>query len=321
MADILSNDELDALLASVEGRSKPDAQAEQERKVSSYDFRRPSRLTRDHVHVLQPLSTAAAEDLSGKLSELLRGSAEVNAISIDALPYGHFISSLPAPMCLNICSLGEAEEKAVLTMDIPLALAMVDRLLGGAGVALEEIRPLTGLEQTIVDGPTRLITQCLSQHWQATVAVGLTFEERRMDPKMLQLAPASEVMLRIIFAVGGQIASGEMILAVPFSAIDRIMPREQIRERFYRAPREASEQERAALAARIREARVTLSAVLGHTELTLRDLIGLRVNDVLPLTRKVTTPVDVLVQGIPKLNARPGRVGRMLSIQITQAQG
>ena len=141
-----------------------------------------------------------------------------------------------------------------------------------------------------------------------------------MDPKMLQIAPASEVVLRIIFAVGGQIGSGEMIFAVPFSAIDKMMPRELMKERFRRAPRDASESEIEALASHLRAAPVQLTAVLGETNLTLKQLAELRVNQVLPLTRRVTTPLDLLVQGVPKFKVRPGRVGRILSVQVGDDQ-
>ena len=319
MADILSNNELDDLLAAVDAGPQTDGQAD-DRKVSSYDFRRPSRLTRDHVHVLQPLNRSVAEGLSGQLSELLRVSVEVNAIGIDALPYSNFISSLPGTVCLNIFSLGDMDEKGLLTMDVPLALAIVDRLLGGTGTALDDIRPLTELEEKVIDLPISITLQRLTQQWSAVAEADFKFEERRMDPKMLQIAPASEVVLRIIFAVGGQIGSGEMIFAVPFSAIDKMMPRELMKERFRRAPKESTESETEGLSLHLRAAPVHLTAVLGETNLTLKQLAELRVNQVLPLTRRVTTPLDLLVQGVPKFKVRPGRVGRILSVQVGDDQ-
>ncbi len=333
MADILSNNELDDLLAAVDAGPQTGEQTDG-RKISNYDFRRPSRLTRDHVHVLQPLNKAVAEGLSGQFSELLRVSVEVNAIGIDALPYSNFVSSLPATVCLNIFSLvGQASslpinqqpgkaapqdvgEKGLLTMDVPLALAIVDRLLGGAGVALDEIRPLTELEEKVIDLPISIALQRLTQQWSTVAEVDFKFEERRMDPKVLQIVPASEVVLRIIFAVGGQIGSGEMIFAVPFSAVDKMMPRELMKERFRRAPKKASESEIEALSSRLRAAPVQLTAVLGETKLTLKQLAELQVSHVLPLTRRVTTPLDLLVQGVPKFKVRLGRVGRTLSVQV-----
>jgi len=318
MADILSNDELDELLAAIDAGPQAKRKPERDRKVSAYDFRRPCRLTRDHVRVLQPLNTAAAEGIARHFSELLRANVEVNAIGIDALPYSNFISSLPSPVCLNVFALGIVEEKGLLTMDVPLALAIVDRMMGGPGVAFETIRPLTDLEQKIIDGPTRAALELLCQNWKAVAAVDFKFEERRMDPRMLQIAPASEVMLRIIFAVGGQIGSGEMCFAAPFSAIDKMMPREQMMDRLYRPAQMASEEERKALARRIRQAPVRIEALLGHTEISVKQLAELQVNHVLPLDRRVTMPLDVLVQGVPKFKARPGRVGRSLSIQICE---
>lgn len=319
MADILSNDELDDLLAAVDAAPQSRATAKAESKIATYDFRRPNRLTREHVHLLQPLNTAAAESLSGRLSEMLRATVEVNAIGIDALPFANFIGSLPSPVCLNVFSVGKLPEKGLLTMDIPLVLAIVDRVVGGPGLALEQIRPLTELEQRIIDRPTRMALEILSKSWQPVANAEFAFEERRMDPKMLQIAPASEVALRIIFAVGGQIGSGEMIFSLPFSALDKMMPREQMRERFHRADQDASPEEKKALGERLKAAPVTVTAVLGRTELTLKQLAELRVDHVLPLNRRVTAPLDVLVQGVPKFKARPGRVGRTLSVQVCKS--
>jgi len=111
-----------------------------------------------------------------------------------------------------------------------------------------------------------------------------------------------------------------MIFAVPFSAIDKMMPRELMKERFRRAPTEVSETEIEALSCRLRAASVQLTAVLGESNVTLRQLAELQVNHVLPLTRRVTSPLDLLVQGVPKFKVRPGRVGRVLSVQLSDDQ-
>lgn len=318
MADILSNSELDDLLANVDTDQQQDA-SEEGPNVSIYDFRRPSRLTRDHVRILQPLNRAVADGLSVQLSELLRSNVEVNAIGIDALRFSNFINSLPSVACLNIFSLGEVVENGLLTMDVPLALAIVDRLLGGPGTPPDNIRPLTEVEDRVVNLPTNMALECIRENWRSVAEVDFEFVERRMDPKMLQIAPSSEVVLRIIFAVGGQIGSGEMVFLVPFSAIDKMMPREKMKERVQRAPKQSSEQELEALNRHLRQAPVKLTAMLGDTQLTLRELAELKVNHVLPLSRRVTSELDLLVQGVPKFKVRPGRSGRSLSVQICQA--
>ena len=320
MPDILSNDELDDLLSTVDTSPQSDTEADDEQKhrIMGYDFRRPNRLTRDHVHVLGNVNAAAAEGLSRHLSELLRASVEVNAIGIDALPYSNLISSLPTPLCMNIFAAGpansepekearpsliEVEDRGIMTMDVPLALGIVDRLLGGPGIALEHVRPLGSREE-------------LLEH----LDVDFRYIERSMDPKMLQIAPANEIMLRIIFAVGGQVGSGELIFALPFSAVDRIMPPAQLKQRAYRAPRQASDEERSTLAQRVGLADVSITALLGRTHLTLNNLASLKQDDILVLDRRVTMPLEVKVEGVDKFKAWPGRIGRNLSVQVCHVE-
>ena len=337
MPDILSNDELDDLLSTVDTSPQSDTEADDEQKhrIMGYDFRRPNRLTRDHVHVLGNVNAAAAEGLSRHLSELLRASVEVNAIGIDALPYSNLISSLPTPLCMNIFAAGpansepekearpsliEVEDRGIMTMDVPLALGIVDRLLGGPGIALEHVRPLTDLEQKVVDSPTLASLNIIAECWNHISPVDFRYIERSMDPKMLQIAPANEIMLRIIFAVGGQVGSGELIFALPFSAVDRIMPPAQLKQRAYRAPRQASDEERSTLAQRVGLADVSITALLGRTHLTLNNLASLKQDDILVLDRRVTMPLEVKVEGVDKFKAWPGRIGRNLSVQVCHVE-
>lgn len=165
MGDILSQDEIDALLASVGAGAAPAPAAapvatapapwqdrpKDERKVSLYDFRRPDRVSKDQMRVLQNLHENFARVLSTTLTSYLRTLVEVDLVSVDQLTYNEFVMSVTNPSCIYVYQMEPLTGKAIFEINPSLVFFMIDRLFGGPGKAMQYNRELTDIERTVMN--------------------------------------------------------------------------------------------------------------------------------------------------------------------------
>ena len=319
MPDILSSDELSDLLAVA------DESAEQKeglgehggKSVSPYDFRRPSRLSRAQIRHLQRLYESALEGLTGALSQGLRTPVEANVLGVKALNYGTFANTLPSPTYVNTFRIEPFAFRGLLTIDVPFCLALVDRLLGGHGHATEKPRHLTAIELAVLDWPVRMILEQLQRNWHHEPAVQFVSESRRMDMSFTQIMHTSETMLRVSFALGGEIGSGEAHFCVPFAALEKAMPFDQLRVDALGSVAKLSEQDVQNSKENLKQVSVTVAAELGTAALTLREVLDLRPGQVVALRAKANKAIPVKVEDTVKFYAVPGLRGRLLAVQIT----
>ena len=179
MTRIVSQDELDALLVE---EAPPPAD-----DVTRYDFRRPDRITKEQLRSLHFLHDRFAHNIATSLSAYLRATTEVSIVSVDQLAYGEFLSSLPDPTAFYAVAMPPLEALMAVEINPVVAFTMVDRMLGGAGEGSGLDRPLTEIEQNVVDPVITLLMEHLTETWRAVGNVQFTIHGRETRPQMLQV--------------------------------------------------------------------------------------------------------------------------------------
>jgi len=318
MPDILTSDELNDLLAAVDGgEGEEEAIVYHDKMVAPYDFERPARLSRAQVKQLQRLYESALEGLTGVLSEHLRTPMEANVLGVRAVNFGSFTNILPTPTYVNIFRIKPYGYRGVLTLDIPFCLALVDRLLGGHGHTTEEPRNLTSIEIAVLDWPATMILDQLRTCWRGAQEIEFARESVRMDLNFAQIMHNSETVLRVTFALGGEIGSGEAHFCVPFTVLEQARLLERLREEALGSG-SASEIDRQRARENIRSARIGLAAEIGTANLTIGEVLRLKPGQVVRLAAKAREPIVVKVGGKPKFLARPGQRSRSAAVKIEQ---
>ena len=317
MPDILSSDELSDLLAVVDDQEGANATMTYRNKtVSLYDFRRPTRLSRAQMRLLQRMYESALEGLTGRLSEELRTPFEANVLSVKALNYGAFASTLPVPTYVNIFKIEPLGFRGLFTIDAPFCLALVDRLLGGHGHAVDKPRHLTNIEMVVLDWPVKLILGELQRCWRSKPLVKYASETRRMDLSFVQVMHTAETILRVSFAFGGEIGAGEAHLCLPFTALEAL-GFESLRDETLGVLGDRQEQDVLRTRENLKKVSVPIAAELGSATLNLREVVSIKPGQVIKLNTKANKPVPVRVGQRVKFYAMPGLNARTLAIQIT----
>ncbi len=327
MANILSQDEVDALLSSFADEEEPSTVAEpviekteerkSERKVSLYDFRRPNRISKDQLRFLEILHETFVVRFSGVLSGYLRTMVDMLILSVEQLSYGEWVQSLPETTCIFPFSMEPLQGSGAVEFNPALALSVVDRLLGGQGQAVDRARDLTHLEQTILARVVQQKLNTLSDVWSEVVRFTPKLEGYDKQPNLLKLLPDPETVVLITFELKTQTINGTITVCYPFVALEPALTRAGAGAFHSHAikPRKVPEGP-AWITNGLQQGRIEVRARLGTGIVTIGDFIHLDAGDIIPLGTRIDHPVEMDVGGEPMYLARPGLSGRKLAVQI-----
>ncbi len=315
MAEILTQEEVDALLAALqEGEdldfeTLPDKFSPQKTAVP-YNFKRPDRISKDQIRFLQFLHDRFARNYSSVLSTYLRSIVEVELASIEQITYSEFLMALPDPTFFCVLGVYPLEAKVAMEINPALVFPIIDRLLGGPGEPVEEVRPLTDLEMDLMDGVVNRALDELEKVWDDVIEdVEFVIEVKESSPHLIQIVAPNEVVVLITFEVRIGEVKGMMNFCIPAIALEPISSRLGIE--MFTGTREVSEEDRLRVRQHVENALVTVESILGFTSLLVEDILDLEEGDIIRLDTFVDSLLPVFVGDVPKFYGRIGaRRGR-----------
>jgi flagellar motor switch protein FliM len=326
--DVLSQAEVESLLSamesSVEGAAAPAREKPRSggapklrEKVTPYDFKRPERVGKEQMRALQTLHEGFGRNFGAALSGLLRSIVEVKLTSVDQLTYSEFVFSLENPTCFNLIVAEPLEGSLILDINPSILYPVIDRLLGGGREAGPPARrPLTEIELRLVSRITRLFLEELRRAWENVIDLKLSVDRVESNPQLVQIVPPNEVVVLISFELTIGDARGMMNLCIPFNSIERIGGKLTSNSWVTYSRKPASAESIAMMSERLKGSVVELVVQLAETKITMNDLIGLRVGDIITTEKDVATPMQVIVHGHTKFGAFPGAYKGHKAIQV-----
>lgn len=323
MADILSQAEIDALLAALtSGEINPNELKEEEKtkRVRPYDFRRPNKFSKEQINSIHVIYENYSRTLATFLSAQLRTIVQISVLSLEQLTYDEFIRSLPDPSIIVIYNMDPLDGNGIFEIQPPIAFGMIDRLLGGSGSAIHKIRPLTEIERTIIERLSQRMLNLMGEAWENIVKLNPKVEFIESNPQFAQIVSPMEMVLLVSLDVKIGEIEGMITFCLPYIVLEPVINKLSLHLWFARTANEQNPAYRMSIQKRIESAKVPLHVLLGTTTITVRELLELQVGDVVPLERKVSEDLDVLIGSSPKFRGKPGILNRKLAIQITGFQ-
>ena len=332
MADILSQEEIDALLSATDeddvGGDGGDAGGGDldggglddgsQQIVTSYDFKHPARVNKDQLRTLENLHDNFARMLNSTFSGAMRAVVDVDTAFVDQTTYAEFIMSLSNPSCSYNFTLGPTNGQAVIDFAMPLVFAFVDRNFGGKGSSQGvEARQLTPIEIGVINRIVKRVIEDLEATLEPILRVEITDIELETNPEFMQITAASEIVILLAFEVNSANASGLVSLCYPFFTLESILPRLG-QQSYVRTNRMNQEELLRQNNLRLQKTNVPIRAELARGMATFRSLQDLQVGDVLTMDTEIDEPTVLYVNDEPKFVGKPGRVGRKSAVQITE---
>ncbi len=321
MVDVLSQNEIDALLAALSS-GEMDAEElkkeETQKKVRAYDFKRAVRFSKDHIRSLTRIHENFARYLTTYFSAQLRTFVQISVVQVEQLPYDEFIRSIPKMTILNIFEAEPLEGRMVLEVHPNVAYAMLDRLLGGSGVSPTKINALTEIETIVMERIFSRAFDSLQEAWKTVIDLSPRLEALETNPQFMQIVSPNETIALISLSTKIGDTTGMINLCIPHVVIEPIMPRLSVHHWFVSQKKTRVPEEVDALQSRLEKAKLPLIAELGSSEITIREFLSLAAGDVIPLHKAVDDSLDIRVGEKVKYIGTPGTVRGKMAVQITE---
>jgi flagellar motor switch protein FliM len=315
---LLSKDELSALLESPADQAGAGS-AEKRHRVVPYNFRRPDRLSKEQVRSLYLLHDMFSHSLSSSLPIFLRTISEVTLISVEQQTYVEYLYGLPDPTAIFTVTMSPLQGVAVLELNPSVAFPVIDRLLGGPGQALADNRPVTEIEQKILESFLKVVTDDMREAWRPLIDLEMHIVGRETRPQLLQIVAPNEVVLTIVFHVQIGDARGMMSLCIPAVMLEPII--QKFNQSFYSRIHEVPADQTHALLKTLSSVPFPVSAELHGTTASIDDLLGIAPGDVLRLDHRVDKPVEVLVGGVVKFGGDLVAVNGRIGVHVSHLAG
>jgi flagellar motor switch protein FliM len=340
VADVLDQSEVDALLAAVDsGQVAPAADSgagggaggdgggsqvfgsggQARVDVQVYDFKRPERVSKDQMRALEALHEGFGRNFGAALSGYLRTIIEVSVAHIEQLTYSEFIHSLPNPTCFNLLKAEQLEGQLCLEISPLIIYPIIDRLLGGSNADLFiPQRPLTQIEQRLVQRITDRATHHLSEAWSNLTPVTFKVEDFESNPQLVQIVPPNETVVVIGFELKMGNRAGTMSLCIPYNVIEPIMGVLAAQNWFSYQRKGGQEDHLKKLTRNVSNAKVEMRAFLAQTTITMNELLALQVGDVITTDKNVERDVLIQIEGKNKFFGKVGQFRGARAVSISR---
>lgn len=322
MADILSQEEIDALLDVVEDEGDDALEVEEEevfqqKQITLYDFKRPNRVSKEQLRAFRGIHDKMARSLSSQISAIMRSIVEIQLHSVDQMTYGEFLMSLPNPTSFNVFSMKPLEGSGVLEINPSIAFPMLDRLLGGKGEPFESNREFSDIELSLFETVLRVMMSTLKEAWGPVAEVYPAIESKESSPNVVQIVAQNEIVVMVVMEIIIGHSSGMMNLCYPVIALEPVLPKLASRDLMLNetSSKKSRNQELQVL---IGGAGVTVEANLGSAELTLREVLDLSSGDIIRLTESGDDIVSLSVDGKERFKGEIGLRRFRKSIKVTE---
>lgn len=330
MPDVLSQNEVDALLAAVDegdldlsapAPSSPDIQERTD--IAIYDFKRPERVSTDQIRSMEMMHEVLARKLGASLSSYLRTIVEVKLASVEQLTYQEFIMSLPNPTCFNLLSCEPLDGSMVLEVNPSIVFPILDKLLGGGNtdVHIPE-REMSDIEWRLMGHVTDDTLGFLRESWRPIMDLDFKVVQREANPQLMQIVPPNEVVILICFEVKMGASSGMLNLCVPFPVVEPIMGNFSTIQTWFTSRRSGSEEdENRKLNEGVHKAELEVVTYLFNTQISMRDFVNLKPGSMIMSRKDKKQPLLVTVSDKPKYWSLPCRYRTAKALRILRRIG
>lgn len=319
MADVLSQNEIDALLSALStGELEPEevGKDEDRHKVKLYDFRSPQKFSKEVIRTLELVNDNYARIISNYLTGQTRQNVKVKLETVEQITYEEFVHSVQNPTIMTLFKMPPLVGNIIFETNPQFSLQVIDILLGGNGDRKVETKEFTDIDKNIMRQINSGMISNLKLAWESIIPVEPEFESIETNPALNQtLAPNDPVAL-ITFSVELNKHSTFINMCIPYLSIEKILDRLVVQYAFKNDDEHLKEQYREKLEDSINNVTVDISAELGHTSLRVDDFLRLTIGDVIKLDTKSSSPIKLYVGNEECYYAKPGVAGKNMGVMI-----
>ena len=323
MSEVLSQQEIDNLLAALSTGELDanDMQETQEKQVKDYDFKRPVKFSKEHLRTLEIIFEHYGRLLSTNLPVYLRKNVQISVTSSETVTFSEFSNALSNPVILSIVNFAPLSGNIIMELSLNVGFAIIDRMLGGQGNALERPREFSEIEMAMLENILIVCMQLLREPWKNVIEINPVLDRIETNPQFAQIIAPSDMIAIVTLNIRIGEVDGLMNICLPYFTLESIM--DNLNTKFWYSTMQENPDEnyQEHLESLVKRVNVPLRAILGTSSISVNDFMNLQIGDIIRLDSEVGSDLTVYVGNIKKFTAVPGSSKEKYAVQVTSVLG
>ncbi|PSR23368.1 MAG: flagellar motor switch protein FliM [Sulfobacillus acidophilus] len=289
--------------------------------IRPYDFQRPHQLSRGQLDAVTSITATFWRSAANFLSTYLRTPVQLQQLTVQQIPYEEMIAQIRVPAVLGLFQSDPLPGSALIECTPGIAVAMIDRALGGQGAGVEAARRLSEIEQTIVRRIFDRVLVIYGEIWKSLLELQPKLVTMEHNPAFAQIAGEGDLVLISKQQVTIDANRGQFMLVWPYMNIAPLAEA-AVRAQLIRDGSLANvELKREDMQRHVESVSIQASVLLGKTELTLGEFDQLKVGDAIILKNRYDQPLTMRLSTQDKFLVLPGRVRGQLAVRVISRKG
>ncbi len=313
--DVLSQDEIDALLHGVDSGSVKTEDVPAAGEARQYDFTNQVRIVRGRMPTLEMINERFARLFRTALFNMLRRAPEVAVAPVRMQKFSEYVHSLHVPTNLNLVKILPLRGTGLVVLDPKFVFAVVDNFFGGSGrFAKIEGREFTATETRVIHMLLKHVFACVKEAWSHVARLDIEYINSEINPHFANIVSPTEIVVITSFHCELDGGGGDVHITMPYAMIE---PMRELLDAGVASDRvEHDERWGQALREEIEDAEVELSTLLGRSRMTMQQLLDMQVGDIIPCD--FTGRATILAEDVPVFRGTFGVSHGQQAVQIEE---
>jgi flagellar motor switch protein FliM len=309
MEQILSQDEVDALLKGISGGdiNEPEEPLDTEALgYTPYDFSRQERIVQIKMPALEFINDVFLRSLRNSLTNALRRIIDINSVPMELERFGAFVRTLPVPSSLQIFKMEPFRGHALLVIEPKLVFTFVESFLGGSAAKNVRIegRDFTAIEQRLIRRVVNLLLTDLEKAWSSLQPLKAKYLRSEINPQFAKICEPEDVVVINKFEVHLDRPIGSITTCIPLTNLESV--KKKLLGAFQREQSGEDLYQHRILTENIMNVPVEIGVELGKAQIPAGDILALDKGDIIQLDRRKDDLLPAYVAGMRKYMGTPG---------------
>lgn len=344
--DVLSQEEIDALLESVDEPANEDSgedepqhstkksarkkskavddevpEAEQQNDesinndgVKTLSFTGQERIVKGQLPVLDKIYDRAVRLFSTDIYHLTARDFEIKQDPLLIVKHRDFMKKLPNPSLISIYKFKPLRGKGIILFDSTFVYDLVDYYFGGSSqfYAQKDKTDFTATELRVMDVVTKKLIANLTHAWEPIIHLDVIKFNDETNPQLVNIAEPDEMLLVAHFSLNFGKETGSFYFILPYSMLEPI--KQQLELGASRPDDEIDPNWIKSLKEELMDVELTVSAAMSETVSTLGKVMSWQVGDFVPL--EISEVVTLDIEGTPSFTATLGSANDKRALKI-----
>jgi len=309
MEQILSQDEVDALLKGISGgdiEEPEESITDDDLSHAVYDFSRQQGIVQTKMPAMEVINDTFLRSMRSSLANTLRKIIDVTSVPMELERFGAFVRTLPVPSSLQIFKMEPFRGNALFVLEPKLVFALVETFLGGTGTRNIRIegRDFTPIEQRLIHRVVNILLNDLEKAWFSLHPVKVQYIRSEINPQFAKICEPEEVVIINRYEVDMDRAVGSITTCIPVANLESV--KSKLTTSFQREQSEEDILLGNTLQENIKNVPLEMRVELGTAQIPAGDIIELNVGDIIQLDRRKDDLLPAYLGDVRKYMGTPG---------------